>query len=221
MRDCGVAKDSRRVIHHGDGLAWLREATLTGEDAIVTSLPDVSELPELGFEGWREWFIDTSELICRTLADDGLAIFYQTDIKHDGRWVDKSVLVSEGARRADSHLLWRKVVCRVPPGTTTFGRPAYAHLLCFSREARFVPGQSTPDVLPSTGEMSWSRAMGAEVCATVVSFLKKFTDCTTIIDPFCGHGSVLAAANAQGLHAIGVERSRRRVAKAERLEHEH
>jgi tRNA G10 N-methylase Trm11 len=40
----------------------------------------------------------------------------------------------------------------------------------------------------------------------------------TVVDPFCGHGSVLAAANAHGLSAIGVELSRRRAAKARTLE---
>ncbi len=125
--------------------------------------------------------------------------------------------MSEGATRAGSHLLWRKVVCRVPPGTTTFGRPAYAHLLCFSREARLLPGQSTPDVLPRTGDMTWSRAMGSDVCAAVIQFLQRHTLCTTVVDPFCGHGSILAAANAHGLGAVGVEISRRRVVKARKL----
>ncbi len=202
------------MIHHGDGIEWLRNSCLGPDEAIVTSLPDTSELPELGFEGWQRWFVDTSELICRSVADSAMAIFYQTDIKYDGRWVDKSCLVSQGANRAESHLIWRKVVCRMPPGTISFGRPAYAHLLCFSRSARISPGQSTPDVLPETGEMSWSRAMGADVCATVIEFLVQHTECKTVVDPFCGQGSILAAANAGGLDAVGVERSRRRVAKA-------
>jgi len=206
-----------RLIHHGDGIAWLRESSLGTRDAIVTSLPDGSEIPELDFEGWRRWFVDTAELVCRTVADDAVAIFYQTDIQREGRWVDKSVLVGEGAHRAESHLLWRKVVCRVPPGTTTFGRPAYAHLLCFSRSARLLPNQATPDVLPQTGEMTWSRAMGADVCATVIEFLLEHTPCTKVVDPFCGHGSILAAANAKGMNAVGVEKTRRRVAKARKL----
>lgn len=206
-----------RVIHHGDGVEWLRYASLGPGEAIVTSLPDVSGLPDLGFEGWRDWFIDAAEQACRAAHEDAMVIFYQTDIKHEGRWVDKSLMVSEGARRAESHLLWRKVVCRVPPGTTTFGRPAYAHLLCFSRAALLPPGQSTPDVLPQVGDMSWSRAMGSDVCAAVIRFLKTHTKCTTVVDPFCGHGSILAAANARGLNGVGVEISRRRAVKAGKL----
>lgn len=207
-------REGKRTIHHGDGIEWLRNSALGSDAAIVTSLPDTSELPELGFDDWQQWFVDTSELICRSAADSAMAIFYQTDIQHEGRWVDKSALVTRGANRAESHLIWRKVVCRVPPGTTTFGRPAYAHLLCFSRTGRIHPKQSTPDVLPQTGEMRWSRAMGSDACASVIDFLAKHTSCKTVVDPFCGQGSILSAANAAGLDAIGVETSRRRAAKA-------
>jgi len=39
-----------------------------------------------------------------------------------------------------------------------------------------------------------------------------------VVDPFCGVGTVLAIANAQGLDAIGVELTRRRAAKARKLD---
>lgn len=204
-----------RTVHRGDGVAFLSER-LPADHAIITSLPDTSELPELGFDGWRRWFIDTVALACRAVADDGLAIFYQTDVKRDGRWVDKGHLVMCGVDAAGSHALWHKVVCRVAPGTTTFGRPAYAHMICASRERRLAPGNSTPDVLPELGEMSWSRAMGRAACDAAVRFAAS-QGATTIVDPFCGMGSVLAAANAHGLDAIGVELSRRRAARARQL----
>jgi hypothetical protein len=204
-----------RVVHHGDGIAFLATA-LPADHAIVTSLPDHSELPALGVDGWRAWFVDTIALACRAVADDAVAMFYQTDVKHDGRWIDKGHLVMSGADRAGSHVLWHKIVCRVPPGTTTFGRPAYAHCICVSRARRLSPGASTPDVLPSLGEMTWSRAMGSAACEMAVAFAKSI-GATTIVDPFCGVGSVLASANAHGLAAIGVEISRRRAAKARQL----
>ncbi|MGN6108490.1 MAG: SAM-dependent methyltransferase, partial [Kofleriaceae bacterium] len=156
-----------RVIHHGDGLAFLARGPLPADHAIATSLPDHSELPALGVEGWRRWFVDTVALACRAVADDAVAVFYQTDVKHDGRWIDKGHLVMCGADAAGSHLLWHKIVCRVSPGTTTFGRPAYAHLVCVSRARRLAPGDSTPDVLPALGEMSWSRAMGSAACDAI------------------------------------------------------
>jgi tRNA G10 N-methylase Trm11 len=71
-------------------------------------------------------------------------------------------------------------------------------------------------VLPSLGTMTWSRAMGSAACEAAVRFVAA-TGARTIVDPFCGVGSVLAAANAHGLDAIGVEISRRRASRARKL----
>jgi hypothetical protein len=213
--DGEVVPGATRIIHHGDGVAFLANR-LPPDHAIVTSLPDHSELPALGVDGWRRWFVDTVALACRAVADDAVAIFYQTDVKHDGRWIDKGHLVLCGSDAAGSHPLWHKIVCRIAPGATSFGRPAYAHCICVSRERRLLPGASTPDVLPSLGDMTWSRAMGSAACEMAVGFAAS-VGATTIVDPFCGVGSALAAANRHGLSAIGVELSRRRAAKARRL----
>ncbi len=210
-------REPRREVRCGDGVAWLAEARLPADHALVTSLPDASELPELGFEGWRGWFVETAARACQAVAAEAVAVFYQTDVKRDGRWVDKGHLVHQGADRAGAALLWHKVVCRVPPGTTTFGRPAYAHLLCFSRALRLPPGGSTPDVLPRLGEMTWARAMGREACEAVARFLVDRTACRAVVDPFCGLGTMLAVANLHGLDALGVERSPRRAERARRL----
>jgi hypothetical protein len=205
-----------RTVEHGDGVAWLERAPLPADHAIVTSLPDVSEVPELG-DRWAAWFVETVALACRQLADEAVAIFYQTDIRRGGRWIDKGYLVQRGAEAAGSHLLWHKIVCRVPPGIITMGRPSYAHLLAFSRGLRLDLGRSTADVLPSTGAMTWSRAMGVAACETAARFLLAETACRTVVDPFCGLGTMLAVANAHGLDAIGVERTARRVRKARAL----
>jgi hypothetical protein len=212
-----VVGPPRREVLCGDGRAWLARGPLPADHAVVTSLPDHSELPGLGVEGWRTWFLETAALACGAVAHEAVAIFYQTDVKHDGRWIDKAHLVLTGAERAGSHLLWHKVVCRVPAGTTTFGRPAYAHLLCLSRGLRLAPGQSSPDVLPRLGEMTWARAMGREACDAVARFLLDHTTCRTVADPFCGVGTMLAVANAHGLDAVGVELSPRRAERARTL----
>ena len=206
-----------RLVHQGDGIAWLEQAALTARHAVVTSLPDVSELPHLGFEGWRRWFVDTAALICRKVHEDAVAVFFQTDIKRDGRWVDKGFLVQRGAEEAGAHLLWHKVVCRAPPGTITFGRPAWAHLLCFSRGLGLLPGQSSADVIARLGDMPWPRALGTEACHAVAGFLATHTGCRTVVDPFCGVGTMLAVANLHGLDAIGVELSAKRAEKARTL----
>jgi hypothetical protein len=206
-----------REVVCGDGVAWLRRGPLPPDHAIVTSLPDASELPALGLDGWRAWFVDAAALACAAVADEAVAIFYQTDVKRDGRWIDKGFLVQLAAERAGAALLWHKIVPRVAPGTTTFGRPAYAHLLCASRALRLTPAQSSPDVLPRLGEMTWARAMGREACDAAARFLRAHTRCRVVVDPFCGLGTMLAAANAHGFDAVGVERSPRRAERARRL----
>jgi hypothetical protein len=207
-----------RTVHTADGIQWLREqGTLPADHAIITSLPDSSEVPALGFEGWRRWFSDTSELICRALAPSSAAIFFQTDVKREGAWVDKAYLVQRGAEAAGSALLWHKIVCRAPAGTVTFGRPAYAHLLCFSRELKADPSHSTADVLPRLGEMTWARAMGVEACVAACRFLRERAGARVIVDPFCGLGTALAVANTLGLDSIGVELSKKRAEKARTL----
>src|SRR5690606_36074745 len=143
---------------------------------------------------WREWFVEVVRLCCDRISDNAVAIFYQTDVKHEGAWIDKAYLVHRGAEAADSRCLWHKIVCRVEAGHTTFGRPAYAHLLCFSRSLRLDPGRSTADVIPERGDMRWARAMPSRACEVAVEFLCRDTQCRRVIDPFCGHGSILAVA---------------------------
>lgn len=207
---------ANRTVHQTDGVTWLQGAALAGDHALVTSLPDSSEL-RLPFEGWQAWFVETAALVCRAAAPEAVAIFFQTDVKREGTWVDKSFLVQLGARAAGVELLWHKVVCRAPAGVTTFGRPGYAHLLCFSRALRLAPAQSLPDVLPRLGHMTWARAMGWQACELTCQFLIEHTGCRVVVDPFCGLGSMLAVANAYGLDAIGVERSPKRAALARTL----
>src|SRR5690349_10691918 len=94
------ARAPGRIVHVGDGVAWLRAAALAADDAVVTSLPDHSEVPELGVEGWRRWFVDAAALACAAVAEEAVAIFYQTDVKHAGRWIGKAFLVGLAAERA-------------------------------------------------------------------------------------------------------------------------
>jgi tRNA G10 N-methylase Trm11 len=50
-----------------------------------------------------------------------------------------------------------------------------------------------------------------------VRFAKEHVGAKVIFDPFCGVGTVLAAANALGLDAIGVEKARKRAEQAQTL----
>jgi len=206
-----------RTVLCEDANIWLSKASLQEGCSFITSLPDVSELGNKNLSDWKRWFRETAARILTLTPPEGVAIFFQTDVKKDGVWIDKGYLVSRGAEDAGADLLWHKVVCRAPPGLATFGRPAYAHLLCFSRGLRADVSRSTPDVLPALGEMTWARAMGAEACVAACRFVREQTTTATIIDPFCGQGSVLAVANTLGLDALGVELSAKRAERARRL----
>lgn len=205
-----------RTIVVGDAVAWMTRARLDASHAIVTSLPDASEMGAMAFDAWRDWFVEVAELVCRTVATSSPAVFFQTDVRRDGAWIDKAHLVARGADRAGARCLFHKIVCRAPAGVATRGRPSYAHLLAFASAKGRLPVWDSADVLPSLGEMSWARAMGTAACEEAVRFTAA-AGFTTVVDPFCGRGTVLAVANAYGLDAIGVEISVARAAKARAL----
>lgn len=206
-----------RQVIHGEALAWLAANRSTPESSIVTSLPDVSEVPERGFDGWRTWFIDCARQLLQWLPSDGTAIFFQSDVRRGGVWVDKSYLVLRAAEEAGAALLWHKIVCRKPPGTITHGRASYSHLLCLAQPRALSPKRPGPDVLADAGDMPWSRAMGVNACKLACRFLIDETPTRRVVDPFCGHGTVLAVANAMGLDALGVDISVRQCRAAKRL----
>lgn len=203
-----------RTVHEGDALAWLAARGELPGCSLVTSLPDVCELP-LSFVEWKKWFIDAAEAVLRACPPEGVVIFYQTDIKKAGVWVDKGHLVQLAGDRCEMPLLWHKIACRKPAGTISFGRPSYAHLLCFAR----VPA-TEPDGLADvfdTGAMTWTRAMGLRACEVACSFIARHTPTRTVVDPFCGRGTALAVANVMGLAAVGVELSPKRCRLARKL----
>lgn len=201
---------SRRTIIHAEALGWLASNTAVSGTSVITSLPDVSEIPNLGFAGWREWFIDTARRLMLWVPADGTAIFFQSDIRFEDVWVDKGYMIMEAARAAEASLVWHKIVCRKPPGTISLGRPSYSHMLCFSPVVRPTPQRPGPDVIADAGHMPWPRAMGENACRVACRFLRDETATRVVVDPFCGEGSVLAMANAYGFEAIGIDRSGKR-----------
>lgn len=207
-----------RIVYCEDAITWLQNYQDQGKTSFLGSLPDISEFQSFSLPAWKEWFENTAELILSKTSPDGVTIFFQSDIKVEGRWVDKAYLVQKSAEKLGHELLWHKIFCRAPAGTVMFGRPSYSHMLCFSRKVRVDISKSTADVIPDLGSKTWVRGMGLEASLIASQFIKKRTTSTTLINPFCGEGSVLAAANHAGLNAIGIERSPKRAQKARELQ---
>jgi hypothetical protein len=215
---CSVPSGPTRSVICCDALDWLKSFTPSATAVLVGSLPDYSEFPNFSLEEWQNWFIETSQLIHERTHPTQVSIFFQSDVKHDGRWIDKAFLTQKAAERINAHLLSHKIYCRLPAGQTSFGRPGYSHLLCFSKELRVTPLQSSADVIPHLGKKTWARGMGFEACRRICEFARDTCKADTIINPFCGQGSLLAVANAMGLNAVGIERSHKRAAKAKTIE---
>jgi len=179
----------------------------------VTSLPDVSEV-SLALPAWREWFLAAAGLVVESVPPESAALFFQSDIKRDGTWIDKGALVIRAAADAGAHVLFHKIVCRRPAGTLTSGRPGYTHLIAVSRAMSCPEVLPIPDVIADAGPQLWVRAMGTRAAAHAVRFARDQVRAKIIFDPFCGVGTVLAVANALGLDAIGVEKARKRSEQA-------
>lgn len=207
-----------RTIHCQDAIAWLESRPNLEGCSIITSMPDVSEFPAFSLDEWKNWFIRVAALVLSRCPDNGVTIFYQTDLKKDGTWVDKGYLCQKAAEQSGHALLWHKIVCRAVAGRITHGRPAYSHMLCFSRGVRADLASATADVLPMAGEVTWTRGMGVDACMAACRYVLGNTQSRTIVDPFCGHGTVLAAANWLGLDAIGVELGPKRARRARTLQ---
>src|SRR6478752_10499069 len=95
-----------RIVHCEDAIKWLESQPVLEGSSLLGSLPDISEFPSYSLAQWKEWFISTAELTLSKTDPDGVTMFYQTDIKVDGRWVDKGYLVQKAAENQGHELLW-------------------------------------------------------------------------------------------------------------------
>ena len=206
-----------RVVHCADAIPWMKERGVIAGACAVTSLPDVSEV-NMTLPLWRTWFLDAVRLVVDAVAPERAALFFQTDIKHEGIWIDKGAMVVRASEDAGAHVLFHKIVCRRQPGMPTMGRPGYTHLIAVSRMMKCPDVLPMPDIIVDAGRLPWVRAMGIRAAAHAVRFARDQAGVKTIVDPFCGVGTVLAVANALGLDAIGVEKAKKRSEQARALE---
>ena len=210
-------RDVQREVIHGDALAWLRDHPAQAGCSVLASMPDVRELG-VSLPAWEVTFREAARLCLLAAAPDGLCCFFQTDMRHEGRWISKAGMVLEAAAALGIPLLWHKIICRHPPGTVSRERAGFSHLLAFSRAARVPAGKASPDVLPDLGGMPWSHSMGTRAATRVMRDVRDLSPTTTtILQPFCGIGTALAVANAHGFHAIGIEQNSKRARTARTL----
>lgn len=211
------AAGPRREVHCADAIAWMRARGPIAGACAVTSLPDVSEVG-LALPVWRTWFLDAVRLVVEAVPDESAALFFQSDIKRDGVWIDKGALVIRAAEDAGARVLFHKVVCRRPAGMLTAGRPGFTHFIAVSRALRCPDVLPIPDVIADAGRQTWVRAMGVRAAAHAVRFAREPVRAATVFDPFCGIGTVLAVANTLGLDALGVEKAKKRAEQARELQ---
>ncbi len=205
-----------REVHCADAIPWMQARGRIAGACAVTSLPDVSEVG-LTLPVWREWFLAAVQLVVAAVPDDSAAIFFQSDIKRDGCWIDKGALVISAAEAAGARVLFHKLICRRPPGTLTLGRPGYTHMIAVSRALRCPDVLPIPDIITDAGRQPWVRAMGVRAAAHAVRFARDQAAAKIIFDPFCGVGTILAVANRLGLDALGIEKAKKRCEQSRQL----
>ena len=202
-----------REILHADALEWCRDHP--GLGAVVTSIPDPDNmLTSDGTPPDDPWafFRDCVRAAMTAAADDAPVVFRQTDRRSDGT-ISKARLVMETATAGDRRLLWHKIALQQEPGTTNLRRPTYAHVLAFAREG-VGPGTRWPDVWDA-GSRLYANGMGLETAERVVTFAADYDQ--TIVDPFCGMGTVPLMADALGHRGIGVDLDREMVDHARKV----
>lgn len=90
------------------------------------------------------------------------------------------------------------------------------------RSDRHWSDVSLPDILERGSKVSQlknrARAMGVATTHRVLAWVRRNFLVKTVVDPFCGTGTVLAVANSLGFAAIGGDISARRVRQASNLE---
>jgi len=203
----------RREIVCAEAIAWMQARGRIDGACAVTSLPDVSELRKT-LPAWREWFLGAVRLVVDAVPADSAALFFQSDIKRDGVWIDKGALVTRAAEDAGARVLFHKIVCRRPPGMLTQGRPGFTHLIAASRAMQCPDTLPIPDVITDAGRSLWIRAAGVRATAHAVRFARDQVGTKLIFDPFCGVGTIPAVANALGLDALGIELAKKRCEQA-------
>jgi hypothetical protein len=174
-----------------DAVEWLRCNTA---DSLATVIPDADEV-DMGVEEWIPWFVTVAHRCFA--ATNGPVVFVQTDRLWRGQWIDKASLVAEAA--CGEPLAWHKIALRRGVGATDLHRPTFSHMLAY----RGRPGRRTPDVIES-GPYLWRNGAGTNVADYIAAWLDA-NAVRSMLNPFCGHGTLLMAAGRFGIETLGCD----------------
>ena len=194
---CDIMSGDREVVC-ADSNIWMVDRRFK---IIITSLPDMEEVG-MNLEDWQEWMKLTCRNLINSLEPESIIFFYQTDRKYKGKIIDKKTLISQIFLEQGFNNILSKIVLKVPANKTVLFRPSYTNLFAFSK--KITSGKPTPDVIDA-GQMVYKNAMGFNAVKCCVDFLNKKGIKGTVVDPFCGSGSVLKITNDLGFDAVGVD----------------
>jgi hypothetical protein len=189
-----------RLVECADADPWLEETRRTlpsdGRFAVVAVLPDAAEL-DLAPVRWGLWF---SRMVgtCFHAARRAPVVFALTDRRTDGTWVDKAAIVAQ-ARPHGHRLVLHRIALRRPPEIVDLKRPTYTHVLCYDG----APGVRTPDVFDG-GQPLWRNGVG-RITAREIAWWLAEQNIDGVLNPFCGHGTILAACGEAGLPSYGCD----------------
>lgn len=196
---------------HADAVKWLSKQTSI--DNVITGICDMDEIGMTDVKRYIRFFNRVVGLIFKKLADDGYAIFIQTDRKYNRQLISKSYLLMKKAEEFGLKTIWHKIVCHRAPNATDLYRPTYAHMLCFSKTG--TTGAAFPDVLnpysirrksksSSSSDKAYKNSTSALATKYAIDFVKRYNG-KTIVDPFVGRGTTVLLAREAGIDAVGVD----------------
>lgn len=190
----------QRTVICADAVDWCEKHPEHGP--VVTSPPDANEVG-MDIEEWAPWF-NAAVLECLTVTGEKYpAVFYVTDRRHTGQIFSKSDVVFAAAGEAGYQVLWHKIALRRQPNKLDLYRPTYTHLIAVG-PAGTRGGKATPDVF-DRGDVLYPNGMGRRAAAVAVEFVGKYAKGVPIVNPYCGRGTVLAAAEAFGYDSVGID----------------
>lgn len=190
----------KREVNQADAFEWLREHT-GAADALVVVLPDAMEVG-MEVNDWAGWFGNAASA-CFEAAHGKPKVFVQTDRLYNGQWIDKHLLIDN--QRGFESLTWHKVALRRDPEKIDIHRPTWSHMLAYGGR----PGVRLPDVVYS-GRPLWRDGVGVRTSRFIMRWLE-MNGVRSILNPFCGVGTLLAAANERGMDSMGCDLDEERV----------